>query len=149
MADTKISALAGVTSPATSDVVPIVNDSTTKKIDLNTLFTKIPGDLKYAGVSGLTSIPETVSVAGALSITNPVSLVTNASDCPITVTLANGSYGQEKTILCLATTSNVVVDVTQKLGFATITFTAAGQTVTLKYINTTWVVISNFGATIV
>jgi hypothetical protein len=83
---------------------------------------------------GVTTLTSTIAVNG-----------TNA------VTLANGTNGQIKTIVCTAVTAagTATVTPTTANGFATIAFTAAGQSVTLQYFSTGgWVILSVRDATI-
>src|SRR6476619_2003151 len=56
MADTKISALSAVTAPATTDVVPIVNSGTTKKVTIaNLVANSSPATLIIGAGAAITS----------------------------------------------------------------------------------------------
>ncbi len=64
-------------------------------------------------------------------------------------TLANGTNGQIKTIVCTAVTvgGTATLTPTTANGFTTVAFTAAGQTLTLQYFTTGgWVILSVRGA---
>jgi hypothetical protein len=66
------------------------------------------------------------------------------------LTLANGTNGQIKTIVCTAVTAagTATLTPTTANGFTTVAFTAAGQTLTLQYFTTGgWVILSVRGAT--
>ena len=66
------------------------------------------------------------------------------------LTLANGTNGQIKTIVCTAVTAAGTATLTPTTcsGFTTVAFTAAGQTLTLQYFTTGgWVILSVRGAT--
>ena len=66
------------------------------------------------------------------------------------LTLANGTNGQIKTIVCTAVTAAGTATLTPTTcsGFTTVAFTAAGQTLTLQYFTTGgWHLLSVRGAT--
>jgi hypothetical protein len=66
------------------------------------------------------------------------------------LTLANGTNGQIKTIVCTAVTAagTATLTPTTCTGYTTVAFTAAGQTLTLQYFTTGgWVILSVRGAT--
>jgi hypothetical protein len=111
----------------------------------------LTGNLTSNGA--LISTPEALSPAldagAAVGVTTLTSTIavngTNA------VTLANGTNGQIKTIVCTAVTAagTATVTPTTANGFTTIAFTAAGQSVTLQYFSTGgWVILSVRNATI-
>ena len=147
MADKKISALGSVSVPTGADTIPIINSAETRKIDLTTLFGKIPGDFGYAGITKHNGTPQTLSGADAVSITTEFTIIDNQSGLPMAVTLANGTNGQTKTLVCSNASATTTLTATQS-GFTNIQFTAANQTVTLKYISTKWYIIASYGVTI-
>lgn len=147
MTDKAISALATVSTPTGVDVVPIVNDNTTKKVDLNTLFSKIPGDVGYTGLRVHNGTPETVGASGAISVVTEYTYVSNQSGGSMVLTLANGVHGQIKKLICTAAINPSTITATQS-AFTSIVFNAIGQTVTLEYLTNKWYIISNYGATI-
>lgn len=89
----------------------------------------------------------TRSGAGAVPITSgTVRLTTTAADA---LTLANGANGQLLTIVMVVDGGDGTLTPTTKTGFATITFTAVGNSVTLQYFTTLgWMIVSNYGATV-
>jgi hypothetical protein len=149
MADKKISELTAATSVSLTDVLPIVQVTSTKKITPVVLFGNIPTDVKYAGFIAETGTPDTVAT-GAASITTAITYLSNVGGSLATVTLANGVQGQEKTFLMTARTSNDIDLVPANLiGTDTkITFSAVGQTVKLKFMNSQWCVLSVYGAVV-
>ena len=63
------------------------------------------------------------------------------------LTLANGTAGQIKTIVHGVDGGSMVLTPTTKTGFTTITFTNAGEGVTLQYFTTRgWMIVGLFGA---
>lgn len=149
MADKKISELTAATSVSTTDVVPIVQGTVTKKITPVVLFGNIPTDIKYAGIIVETGTPDTVQ-SGAVSVLTAITYLSNITTSDTTVTLADGIQGQEKTFVCtVRTTNNIVLTPTNLAGASTtITFSAVGQTCKLKFMNNEWCIMSVFGASI-
>lgn len=92
--------------------------------------------------------PDTRSGAGAVSVTTGTTAVTSTG-VGDALTLANGVAGQIKTIVHDVDGGTAVLTPTTKTGFSTVTFTNAGDTVTLQYFTTRgWMVIGSYGVTI-
>ena len=113
--------------------------------------TTLTGNLTANGA--IISTPQ--ALAPALNAGAAVGVTTLTSTIAVNgvnaVTLANGTNGQLKTIVCTAVTAagTATLTPTTKNGFTTVAFTTAGQTVTLQYFSTGgWVVISSRGATV-
>lgn len=89
----------------------------------------------------------TRSGAGAVPITAAtVRLTTTGTDA---LTLANGANGQLLTVVMVADGGDGTLTPTTKTGFASITFTAVGNAVTLQYFTTLgWMIVANYGATV-
>jgi hypothetical protein len=124
-----------------------------------------------ANITGSLDISTTLAVTGtttlsAALITTPEALapaLNAGAACGVTtvasgfalngtnaLTLANGTNGQIKTIVCTAVTAAGTATLTPTTcsGFTTVAFTAAGQTLTLQYFTTGgWVILSVRGAT--
>ena len=147
MTDKAISALASVSVPSGTDVLPIVNGGATKKVDLTTLFTKIPGNISYSGVRMYSTAPETIGTAGAVSVDSEYSFLSNVSASPFSVTLANGQHGQIKKLACIAADQTVTLTATQS-AFTSIVFNSIGDTVTLEYISNKWYIMGSNGVVI-
>lgn len=83
---------------------------------------------------------------GALDTVNEMCFInaTGAATC----TLPAGSVGQVKTVCLTAHGGNVVLTPSSMVGVSTVTFTAAGQAVTLVYSGSAWIVRSNNATTI-
>lgn len=148
MADKKISQLTSVTSVLVTDVLPIVQNSVTKKVTVESLFESIPSDIKYAGISVETGTPDQVQSAAA-SLSTAITYLTNITTGTTTVTLADGIQGQEKTFVCTVHETNDVELIPASFIATKITFTAVGQTAKLKYMNGSWHIMSVYGATVV
>ena len=89
----------------------------------------------------------TRSGAGAVPITaGTVRLTTTGANA---LTLANGVNGQLLTIVMVVDGGDGTLTPTTKTGFATIDFTAVGNSVTLQYFTTLgWMIVANYGATV-
>lgn len=105
--------------------------------------------------SGLVTVATAV-VAGvqALSGAGAVDVITQTTALTTTgaaqaLTLANASNGQTKTIAHVVDGGSAILTPTTKTGFSTVTFTNAGETVTLRYLSSGgWVVLAAYGATV-
>ena len=144
MADLKISELVSATSVAAVDCFVVVQSGETRKITPAVLFGNVP--VKPV----CKETPESIS-SGVIS----TAILTTKIDSPSAVdqmlTLALGTHGMEKEIVChtLHALNTAIVTVSTGIGFSTITFNAVGQSVKLKNISGQWYVMGNFGATIV
>lgn len=87
------------------------------------------------------------SGAGAIPLTHPSVAITTTGGSQA-MTLDNGANGQKLTLVHAVDGGSAVVTPTTKTGFTTITFTNAGDTAQLMYLNTQgWVILSLRGAT--
>ena len=139
MADKRIAELNALTATANTDLT-LVSDtsaSETKKITIENLFQTIPTYL------GLAVTPATFT-SGAIDITTPISFISTTGTQAFT--LAAGSAGQIKILVCTVAASTPVGVVTPAAsandGYNTITFNAVGQTATLLYFNSGWMILS-------
>jgi len=109
------------------------------------------------GVTGLTTVTgglaggvQSLSGPGAVNLTTLTTAFTStgAGDA---LTLANGTVGQIKTIVYVdeaAGADTGVLTPTSRIGYASITLYAIGDSVTLQYLSTGWAVLAVNGATI-
>jgi len=141
MADKKIVNLTAVTTPTSEDLAILVTDAATapnnKKSTLATFFNKIPTWL------GLSTTP-VVFTSGAIDITTPVSFLSVTGT--VAFSLAAGITGQIKMLVCTVAASTPVGVLTPVAsandGYNTITFDKVGQSVTLIYENSGWIMLS-------
>lgn len=104
----------------------------------------------------LLSTPETVAAVGSSSATISTSfLITAISHASIGTSicsLANGTTGQIKIITATSISAgNISLSFTLKTGFTSISMTLTGNSITLVYVNSSigWMIVSNYGCTIV
>jgi len=89
--------------------------------------------------------PQTFSGAGAISSAVGTTHWTSTGGAQA-LTLANGTVGQLKRIVHVVDGGSGVLTPTTKVGFTTITFTNAGDAVTLQYTSAGWAIVGIFGA---
>lgn len=149
MADKKITALTDLgTALASEDLFHVVDDPAgtpiNKKVSTSNVFNNIPTwiGLKQA-VQTLTADGSTTLVANVTTATTVINATSNAAS----VTLADGSDGQIKTIINVSTsgTNAITITPTNLRGGTTIVLNAVGETVLLLFKNSRWNVIGGHG----
>ena len=141
MADKSIAKLESVTTPTSEDLAIIVTNVSSapanKKSTLATFFNKIPTWLGF-------STTPIVYTTGEIDVTTPVSFLSVTGST--TFSLPAGSVGQIKMLVCTVAASTPVGVLTPVAsandGYGTITFNEVGESVTLIYENSGWIVIS-------
>lgn len=106
------------------------------------------GNQTFSGAI-ITSV-QSLSGAGAVDIVNYATAFTSTATGNA-LTLANGTVGQIKTVAYVAEAAAAdtgVLTPTTRVGYATITFTNVGDSVTLQYFTQGWAVIGVRGATV-
>ena len=141
MADKSIPKLESVTTPTSEDLAIIVTDVSStpanKKSTLATFFNKIPTWLGF-------STTPIVYTTGEIDLTTPVSFISVTGTK--TFTLPAGTTGQIKILVCTVAASTPAGTLTPIAsandGYDTIIFNEVGQSATLIYENSGWIVIS-------
>ena len=141
MADKKIANLTALETPTANDLAIIVTDASTapvnKKSSLATFFNKIPTWLGF-------STTPVVYTVGEIDVTTPVSFISVTGTT--TFSLPAGTTGQIKILVCTVAASTPAGTLTPIAsandGYDTIIFNEVGQSVTLIYENSGWIVIS-------
>ena len=139
MADKRIAELNALTATANTDLTLISDTSAseTKKITVENLFQTIP---TYVGLA----VTPATFTSGVIDITTPISFISISGTKAYS--LAAGSAGQIKMLVCTVAGSTPVGVVTPIAsandGYNTITFNAVGQTATLLYVNSGWMILA-------
>ena len=141
MADKSIVNLKEVSTPTSNDLALLVTDvsslPTNKKSTLATFFNKIPTWLGF-------STTPVVYTVGEIDVTTPVSFLSVTGST--TFSLPAGTIGQIKMLVCTVAASTPVGTLTPIAsandGYNTIIFNAKGQSVTLIYENSGWIILS-------
>jgi len=141
MADKSIVNLKEVSTPTSNDLALLVTDvatlPTNKKSTLATFFNKITTWLGF-------STTPVVYTVGEIDVTTPVSFLSITGST--TFSLPAGTIGQIKMLVCTVAASTPVGVLTPVAsandGYGTITFNEVGESVTLIYENSGWIVIS-------
>ena len=141
MADKSITKLDSLVTPASEDLAIITTNVSSapanKKSTLATFFNKIPTWLGF-------STTPIVYTTGEIDVTTPVSFISVTGTT--TFTLPAGTTGQIKMLVCTVATSTPVGTLTPIAsandGYDTIIFNEVGQSATLIYENSGWIVIS-------
>lgn len=141
MASTKLSALPSASVVNAGDYLLVTQGGASVKLDIQTLVKNLPVRPIVLEAS------EEQLLAAALSTAILTSKIA-APDAGVAYTLAAGTHGMEKEIVCSSadvTTPSGVVTVTGGIGFTTITFAAVGNSVKLKNIDGSWYVVGSNG----
>jgi hypothetical protein len=128
---------------ATTMTLPSTN-ATIARTDAAQAFT---GDQTFDNIVGTV---QSLSGAGAVNITQ-LSTAFTSTATGNALTLANGVVGELKTIVYVAEAAGAdtgILTPTTRVGYATITFTNVGDSVTLQYFTQGWAVIGVRGATV-
>lgn len=128
---------------ATTMTLPSTN-ATLARTDAAQTFT---GDQTFNNILGTV---QSLSGAGAVNITQLTTAFTSTATGDA-LTLANGVVGEFKTIVYVAEAAGAdtgILTPTTRVGYATITFTNVGDSVTLQYFTQGWAIIGVRGATV-
>ena len=149
MADKKITALTDLGNAlAAEDLMHVIDDPSgnpvNKKISVANVFNNIP---TYIALDDAPQVIDdtTTAVGVAQSITH---IDTNTAGGAHAGALADGTRGQIKIITMIADGGDSVITPTNFANGSTITFNDAGDSVTLVFTNSEWLVLANNGCTI-
>lgn len=147
----KFSSMPEALSVKSSDRLPLLVPTSTNKnqtISLAEMFGDFPVPVKYTGTVIHQQTPDIISSNGAFTSLSKYALLENNSASAITTNLMNGIDGQELILVGKSMVSDVNVTPVSTLGFTSIRFVQVGSTATLRFIGSTWVIISAHNVTI-
>jgi hypothetical protein len=128
-----------------ADKVGVGTQTPAEKLDVN-------GNLSISGgFLRLAQSPQSISGNGAVvaNVTAAISTLTTNATANAVVSLADGVSGQIKTFVMITDGGyDAVLSPSNRIGFTSITFNDVGDTATLMFINSKWVIISYYGVTI-
>ncbi|MGY8865447.1 MAG: hypothetical protein ACKVJK_07410 [Methylophagaceae bacterium] len=149
MADKKVTQLTDLGDGiASADLFHVIDDPTgtpiNKKISAEDVFNNIPTWIGMKGSSQALTTDGSTTVAA--NITAAITEV-NATAAIGTVSLADGSDGQVKSIINVSTAGTFVVTITPTnlRGGSNVLLNAPGETVTLMFKNSNWNIMSGHG----
>jgi len=143
LADSKVSALTPATTLNLTDSFLLVQGGSSLQVTAEVLALKMPSRIIINEAS------ETITT-GAIA-TNKLASKIAIADPSAAYSLAAGTHGMEKQIVCNAASGsvpNAVITVTSGSGVSTITFDAVGDSVFLKNIDGLWYVLGQNGVVI-
>lgn len=140
MADSKVTAMNPATSVSSTDVLYLVKPSTSPydhKVTVANFFGGIPVPVVLEDKLVLSGTPQTLSSAGAISVTSTVTKITSP-DNNGTLTIEDGVDGQFKTIIMVSNAASHTLTLSSNIGHNSIAFNSAGDTATLMFQGTSW-----------
>ena len=149
MADKKITALADLGSGiAGEDLLHVIDDPSgnpvNKKLTVANFFNNIP---TYIALDDTVHVCDTTTEA--IDVSSSITHVdTSTAGGAHAGALANGTNGQIKIITMIADGGDSVITPAALAGYSTVTLNDVGDTVTLLFTNSTWVVLSHVGCTL-
>lgn len=147
MADKKITALADLGSGiAGEDLLHVIDDPSgnpvNKKLTVANFFNNIP---TYIALDDTVHLCDTTTEA--IDVTTSITHVNTTAGAHAGA-MANGTNGQIKIITMITDGGDSVITPAALTGYSTITLNDVGDTVVCLFTNSSWVVISNMGATL-
>lgn len=136
MADSKVSELTAATSVGGSDILYLVQNNTSKKLPVSTLFANA-ANVTLKGTVSLGSSSQTLTSPTGVDLANVVTIL-NADASGGNITIANGGFNTVKVIVMGSTAGGSYRLKGNIAGGANILFTAAGNSATLLYTNENW-----------
>ena len=146
MADKKISSLTELTSPSSSDLLHVIDTSgtfTNKKMTVGNMVQNVPTWLAFKDAA------QTVSATGVINASTSITHIdSSGAVTDLALTIANGTTGQIKFVTMTVAGYNAVLTGANIEVPTSITFDAVGESVTLLYTNSKWVIVGVYGATV-
>lgn len=139
MADSKVSELTAATSVGGSDLLYLVQSTTSKKVTVAN-FLANAANVTLSGNINIGGTAQALAAPGAISLTTPITQLT-ADATGGTLTLNQGTAGQVKYITMVATSGGTYTLSANIAGSGTVTFDRVGDTAQLLFTSTKWHVV--------
>ena len=139
MADSKVSELTTATSVGGSDVLYLVQSSTSKKVTAATLFANA-ANVTLKGNINLDSSVQLLSSPGVIDTTKPITHL-NSDASGGTLVIPSGTTNQIKVVAMIATSGGTYTISSNIAGNANVIFNSVGDTATMLFTNSKWFVI--------
>lgn len=139
MADSKVSELTSATSVGGSDLLYLVQSSTSKKVTAATLFANA-ANVTLKGNINVDSSVQLLGSPGIIDLSKPVTHLSSDASGGV-CSIPAGTVNQIKIVCMIATAGGSYTISSNIANNANVIFNAAGKTATLLFTNNKWFVI--------